>query len=313
MYPPSIPARFKVSRPLGVRLDELQTLLALAGVAADAVPNGLRIADPLSPTDIEVLPPAQAGGGMRAAVRITRALPPDLAARLARGDVAGHANQLASLGAIFREDDRLMVGSRLTLYEGDPDWSTNLQLLAFATLFGAVTLFDVLRRPPGDELPRTDRSAWRGEDFAAVEDALGEHGRCIASEHGLLAELPLLPGAVSAMNDPHTTALWRLHSDQPHPDLGGGLMAVLELPYRFVSTQRMHTMLDELNRREMQARALPPHVGAWCVGTGDDCPAYVSFLPNALYRIPGIATRLSLWAQRRARWAIGVLDSSTGG
>jgi hypothetical protein len=38
-------------------------------------------------------------------------------------------------------------------------------------------------------------------------------------------------------------------------------------------------------------------------------PAYVSFLPNSLHSIEGIATNFSIWAFHRARWANAILSS----
>lgn len=58
---------------------------------------------------------------------------------------------------------------------------------------------------------------------------------------------------------------------------------------------------------EMAAHDLPPHFGACCPGRLGNNPAYVSFLPNALYSAPGIAVNASLWAMNRAQWASAML------
>ena len=53
---------------------------------------------------------------------------------------------------------------------------------------------------------------------------------------------------------------------------------------------------------------LPSRIGAWCEGKVRN-PAYVSFLPNALYSVNGIAQIASIWALNRAHWANRVLAS----
>jgi hypothetical protein len=60
-------------------------------------------------------------------------------------------------------------------------------------------------------------------------------------------------------------------------------------------------LLKLLNRMEWAPQDLAPHFGAWCPGRVGMNLAYVSFLPNALYPIKGMATNVSLWAWYRAR------------
>jgi hypothetical protein len=60
---------------------------------------------------------------------------------------------------------------------------------------------------------------------------------------------------------------------------------------------------------EMAASDLPPHFGAWCQGNLDNNPAYVSFYPNVVHGIGGIALNASMWAQPRAEWADAALAS----
>jgi hypothetical protein len=57
----------------------------------------------------------------------------------------------------------------------------------------------------------------------------------------------------------------------------------------------------------MAAHDLPPHFGAWCEGKLGNNPAYVSFLPNALHKVPGVAVNTAFWAMRRASWAMVVI------
>ena len=64
-----------------------------------------------------------------------------------------------------------------------------------------------------------------------------------------------------------------------------------------------------LNNMEMAARDLPPHFGAWCTGKLGNNPAYLSFLPNALHSVSGIAANVAVWALGRAQMANAVLAS----
>ena len=98
-------------------------------------------------------------------------------------------------------------------------------------------------------------------------------------------------------------------ADEPHPEFGGGLFCLLEMPHRISDEDRLMEICLQLNRMEMAARALPPHFGAWCPGNLGNNPAYVSFLPNILHSVPGIAVNIAVWATGRATWANTVLTS----
>jgi hypothetical protein len=63
----------------------------------------------------------------------------------------------------------------------------------------------------------------------------------------------------------------------------------------------------------LNSPGLPPHLGAWCEGKGGDNFAYVSFLPNLLRDVPGIATRASGWARSRAEAVVNLLDMAKAG
>jgi hypothetical protein len=132
---------------------------------------------------------------------------------------------------------------------------------------------------------------------------------CTTGGPGLAAEIPLNEGAVSAAMGDHHTALWQLHADQPHPEMGGGLFCILQMPHQLEGEEKLVRSITKLNEMEWSTRDLPPHFGAWCRGRVGMNPAYVSFLPNALHSIEGIATNFSIWVWYRARWANAVLAS----
>ena len=77
------------------------------------------------------------------------------------------------------------------------------------------------------------------------------------------------------------TALWQLHADQPHPEMGGGLFCVLQMPHQIKDAKKLAQLIMQLNRMEWAPQDLAPHFGAWCHGRVGMNLAYVSFLPNA--------------------------------
>lgn len=126
---------------------------------------------------------------------------------------------------------------------------------------------------------------------------------------GLTAEFGLADGAVSAAAGDHKTALFQEMADQPHPELGGGLFCLLQMPHQIADERRLQQICVQLNNMEMAAHDLPPHFGAWCEGKLGNNLAYVSFFPNSLHTASGIAVNAGFWAMNRAQWANVMLAS----
>jgi len=97
--------------------------------------------------------------------------------------------------------------------------------------------------------------------------------------------------------------LFEMSCKQPHPELGGGLLCLLHLPHHILDEARLHQVCEELNNRELEAADQPPHFGAWCPGRVAHGLAHVTFLPNALHRVEGIAANVAIWAMHRSHWA----------
>jgi hypothetical protein len=95
-------------------------------------------------------------------------------------------------------------------------------------------------------------------------------------------------------------------ADQPHPELGAGLFCLLNMPHLVFNQEKLNQAVAELNKLEMHGNDLPPHFGAWCPGKHNNI-AYVSFLPDALHDINGIALNMSFWAMYRAHIADAML------
>jgi hypothetical protein len=166
-----------------------------------------------------------------------------------------------------------------------------------------------MRRTFTKEAPRGGDSEWTKDDLAQVESYLSRLCVCTTGGLGLTAEFGLTEGAVSAVAGDNNTALFQLMADQPHPELGGGLFCLLQMPHRLRDEKRLQQLCVQLNNMEMAADDLPPHFGAWCEGKLGNNPAYVSFFPNALHSASGIAVNAAFWAINRAKATNTMLTS----
>ncbi len=301
--------------PRGVRLGDLAAMLGATTIKPTLKDNALIAEHEQYTVRVDVLPPTVKDtdvGPISAVVKLTIDLPKPVLA-LFKDDPAAAAamcNGFAALGAVYQEGDVLRIGSRLTIYEAEDAWrSLHLPLLLFTIILGAEPILGGLRRSFGQEGSKREETEWTEEDFAQVERALSRMCVCTTGDLGLTAEFALGEDAVSAAAGHRKTALWRLLGEQPHPEVGGGLFCLLQLPHQVADEKRLHNICNELNRMEMAAHDLPPHFGAWCPGRSINSPAYVSFLPNALHRVSGIALNASIWAAHRARWANAMMAS----
>ncbi len=83
-----------------------------------------------------------------------------------------------------------------------------------------------------------------------------------------------------------------------HPLYGKGVRSTLELPFA-PDDPATSRIANELNSWELSGADLPPHFGAWCIGTR--ALTYVSFMPTQ-FCVPGIVHNLTVWmAARHAR------------
>ena len=238
------------------------------------------------------------------AVQIRTDLPQEVGVLLNSAKSAAAANRMASLGALTIENERVFIGSRLTICEPDKAWNLHGPLILNAVIFGADSLLSAFVGALNGQGGSSAESVWQEQDFETIEALFSDRCVCTAGAEGFSAEFGLRPGEVSAMAQDSRTALWSLDRDQAHPTAGAGLFCLLQMPHQIVDESRLAPLLAQLNRLEMQASDLPPHFGAWCPGKLGCNPAYISFLPNALHdAAPGIAVNMTAWAWARAQWA----------
>ncbi len=196
----------------------------------------------------------------------------------------------------------------MTIYEAEDAWhALHLPLLMFTTICGTEAILGALRRMLMQEGEKGGASKWMESDFRQVAGYLSELCVCTTGGRGLTAEFGLREGAGSAAAGDDKTALFQLMSDQAHPELGGGLFCSLQMPHQVRDASRLNQLCEQLNKMEMAAHDLPPHFGAWCPGRLGNNPAYVSFFPNALHSVSGIAINSAFWAMNRAQWADAIL------
>jgi len=303
------------TNPLGVPLGELAAALEPTSIRARLEGNTLVARHEHFTVRVEVVPPENResdNGPIRAVVRVRSDLPGPFQDLLQRDMALGSAvfNKYAALAALHTEGGRVEIGSRLTIFERDSAWETlHLPLLLMTIVAATEALLGGIRRTFTEEEPREEKSRWTDANLAQVERYLSRMSVCTTGGLGLTAEFGLAQGQISAAAGHRQTALFRLLADQPHPEMGGGLVCLLEMPHDLGSEERVATVCQQLNTMEMAAHDLPPHFGAWCPGGRETNPAYVSFLPNGLHGVPGIAVNFSIWALHRAQWAHAMLAS----
>lgn len=301
--------------PLGVPLGDLQAILAPTSIKATVKGNILTARHEHYIVRVEVVPPEHRdsqNGPIRAVVRMITELPEPIM-NMFRGkevETTTTLNPFAALGSLYIDRGHVYIGSRLTIYEAEDAWEKlQLPVLMFATVCGGEAILGALRRLMTREGQKGGRSEWTEHDFSQVDGYLSRMCLCNFDASGLTAEFGLTEGAISAVAGDHETALFQFVTDQPHPELGGGLFCLLQMPHQVRDTERLNQVCMQLNNLEMAARDLPPHFGAWCPGKMEANPAYISFLPNAMRMVPGIAANFASWAFSRSRWANATLAS----
>lgn len=300
---------------LGVALDELEMLLKSTSIKTSIEGNALIAQHEHYKVRVEVVPPENResdNGPIKAVVRLLTELPAPVLALFKGNHSAAITsfNSFAALGALTYDSGKIFIGSRLTIYEEEDSWDTlHLPLLMFTIICGSEAILGGVRRAFSEEPPRGGESKWDEDDFEAIKGFLSKLCFCTTGGRGLTAEFGLAAGAISAIAGDHKTVLFQMSGKDPHPELGGGLFTVLQMPHRVDGEERLKTICMQLNKMEMAAHDLPPHFGAWCPGKLGNNIAYVSFFPNALYSATGIGINVAIWAFNRGQWANAILAS----
>lgn len=138
-------------------------------------------------------------------------------------------------------------------------------------------------------------SAWIGSDeFAEIAEVYGKNDGCYGNGDptGLTLETPFGPNS----------ALIRLRTDEPHPDIGGGLASTVELPVND-SRNAISDWCQHANFSVASSWCDVPQLASWHLRENQDGSFHAAnglFLPNALCGV-GIATHTALWQVAHAR------------
>lgn len=297
------------SSPLGVRLGDLAKLLGSGKVKTAFEGNALLVSHQHYTTRVEVVPPepgAVKDEPIKAVVRVVSELPAPLTEVLLAdsGEAAVQFNSMAALGAITLDDGSLYIGSRLTIFEREDAWTRlHLPLLFFAVIGGPMAIAGAIRRTLTEELESSQVSAWQSREFDALSARMSRFCSCASGDSRFTAEFNLASRGSPAIAGRPQTALFQLSAEEPHPELGGGLLIVLHLSHLFATNDAVQRACSRLNLLEMAAADLPPHFGAWGPGRVDGTIAYVTFFPNALHVVDGLAMNATMWAFHRSEWA----------
>jgi hypothetical protein len=161
------------------------------------------------------------------------------------------------------------------------------------------------KAPAHDEILDTARAFYVGEgakpsrwsDVDEFDDFVDEYGECdecfgSSDETGMTLETPF--GGNSAVI--------RFRCDEPHLQLGNGLLVTMRLPF-IPSEEGAIVQAAYLNFLESKFWTNVPQLGCWGVDSkGEEISVVHScFVPNALY-VEGLAANLASYSLDRARW-----------
>ena len=190
-------------RPLGVPLDEIESRFRAADleVSRDGDTLVLHHDTPLGgerlQTRVAVMAPDAAdaqANAVTAVIRIFTALPSAYARRY-DAEMISFANRFASLGAFTVSEGFSFVGSRLTIYEGSPDWDWQLPLAVTAAAASVDAVTGGMERFLKKAQPQAGSSSWTEPDLDAVEAELAKTCACTRNRSGLAAEFSLKSAA----------------------------------------------------------------------------------------------------------------------
>ncbi|MFM7252267.1 MAG: hypothetical protein ACKO27_04280 [Ilumatobacteraceae bacterium] len=152
-------------------------------------------------------------------------------------------------------------------------------------------------------------SRFRGEPMLALERHASQWSVCTGDETGFTGEVPYsgsrsaIELMVAGQSGHRETALVRMFTDQPHPQLGSGVLLRMQLPPVF-GPDRGVDEAQRLNALEASGSAPCMLLGAWCEADGE--LNYIAFVPSVIAR-PGLLENLFVDCAVRSSWAFGEL------
>jgi hypothetical protein len=161
-------------------------------------------------------------------------------------------------------------------------------------------MLDVVRQlyAPAGQKP----SQWSGSrEFQTVATQIDNGQDMIARARDNGLTIAALVGAQPSMI--------LLRTDGRHPQLGHGLLAIVQLPYHYTEDEAA-LRSAQLNFEESVRWTDFPQLGSWHPHEEDDGRihlAHSTFVPNLLHR-PNLATNLAYWSLARAQWGCALAE-----
>ena len=229
-------------RPLVPPLDLVLAVLSTTDLSAKQEGDSVVIGHASLTSRIDVVPPTNRESEnlpIRLVVRVKTELPEEFGAMFAKPEMTAAINGMATLGALTVESGQTFVGSRLSIYEDAENLlDLHVGLIVSAAVGATDSLLGAVRRTVTGEGGKEQESAWSADDMDEVRKFLSLKCVCTTGGRGLTAEFPLRDGVVSSVMGDRHTALWQLAADHAHPEMGGGLFCLLEMPHQVKDEQR---------------------------------------------------------------------------
>ena len=311
--------------PTSRMLNDVGTLLVASGVKVDFKTQSLFFRGRIGETRIEAVPSGHRTPDQREVAETIR-IQSDLKMPPLpwKEDMQCVLNTSASNGALFVEDGKVLIKSRLSLYAGESEQV--MKVYAGVILFVAMmhtdaiqaAIVDMLKLPVAKATVPPDseaNSGWNPASFSRAASLLNESGAFANVDGGgLTAEFPWDPGAVSALTSLITgsrkcTSLLQVQCEK-HPSLGKGLLCRVDLPLHLTDTEAFR-LSTSLNQMEFAAEDWPPFLGAWTSMPESGSPTFVGFWPDFFAKVIDVEM-IAMWMAARARLLPGWLRDNTG-
>jgi len=287
-------------------------------------------------------PPVPIGGRESCTIRVWTDVVRDVDGEVDPAAVMAVVNARQSMGALVWDAERRRVSECCTAVVHADSVHWMVEVLAIAALLQnsaahsrAHALAEMIggvpassNHPASGERPEMDStlhvpslvvaragerpSAFAGDLIRRVGDLLPQLNVLgFADDDALTCEVPFTgprPAAeVMLTNEPIETALVRVFTGTPHPELGNGALLIMGLPLT-LDRDDIVELANDLNLVEAQQDRTTTLLGAWCADptTGGRSLAFTSFVPNALAR-PGILENLVIYQMVRSRFAAATL------
>jgi len=299
-------------------LDEVEAALKTFGHAPNRGQRRLLFQTPFGTTLIAATRPAYdpraplVTGIPGVTVTVRTSVQPELEQMLGR--MPAEINRFATLGALIRGDNGLLVASRASLFAEGGEQDPTPFLLAAAAIYGAESLCRAAAKAAlADKSPQAgmpQESEWGPRDFETLKQQFEKSPRI---ESHLDSESFSVGFAVQGGQGEGTAgevdALLQVFWNIPHLVCGAGLLIGFELMAGVGDRERLAALVEHLNRSELEPAHGFPHFGAWCPGRFEGSLGYVTFLPNGLKSFE-LEQKFINWALSRAELTVRWLAQS---